>query len=63
MKINMEKLNQLGQETLIPNTENSKYPEGFIGFFEPRDGYNKLVAYGPKSKDFKLSWIHKEYVL
>ena len=62
MKINLNKLNSLEQKS-IPNTENSSHPEGFFGFFEPKEGYNKLVAYGPIDKDFKLSWVHKEYVL
>lgn len=61
MKINMEKLNQtLKQE--IPNTENSKNPNGFFGFFEPKDGYNKLVAYGPNTDNFRLSWVHRDYI-
>jgi len=62
MKINMEKLNQLEKAVPIPNTEKSKYPQGFFGFFEPRNGYNKLVAYGPNDEDLKFTWIHREYV-
>lgn len=53
MKINMEKLNQ---------TVKKEIPNGFFGYFEERDGYNKLVAYGTPIKDeLKFSWIHKEY--
>lgn len=62
MKINNEKLNSLEKKS-IPNTVSSKNPDGFIGFFEPRVGYNKLVAYGPSSQNFKPTWIHKEYTI
>lgn len=62
MKINMEKLNQ-SEKLNIPNTENYKHPKGFFGFFEPKDGYNKLVGYGPCDENFKLTWIHKEYII
>lgn len=62
MRINNEKLNALEKKS-IPNTESSKNPEGFVGFFEARNGYNKLVAYGPTAKDFKPTWIHKEYII
>ena len=61
MKINMEKLNQTVKQN-IPNTENSKHPEGFFGFFEPKDGYNKLVAYGPYAENFQLVWVHRDYL-
>jgi hypothetical protein len=61
MKVDLNKLNSL-EKVAIPNTENSKYPAGFFGFFEAKQGYNKLVAYGPLDKDIKLSWIHKEYL-
>ena len=60
MKINMEKLNQ-ATKTAIPNTENIKNPEGFFGYFEQREGYNKLVAYGPYDRESKFSWVHREY--
>jgi hypothetical protein len=60
MKINMEKLNQQAIKAEIPNTENSRNPNGFFGYFEEREGYNKLVAYGTESK---MSWVHKEYQL
>lgn len=59
MKINTEKLSQT-VKMQIPNTKNNKYPNGFSGFFEPKDGYNKLVAYGP-NEEKSFSWIHKEY--
>jgi hypothetical protein len=61
MKVDLNKLNSL-EKVAIPNTENSKHPAGFFGFFEAKQGYNKLVAYGPLEKDIKLSWIHKEYL-
>ena len=62
MKINMEMLNKTVKKD-IPATENSKNPQGFYGFFEPREGYNKLVAYGSKNSNSKLSWIHKDYII
>lgn len=62
MKINMEMLNNTIKKE-IPGTENSKNPTGFFGFFEPREGYNKLVAYGSNNKQSKLSWIHKDYII
>ena len=58
----MEKLNQTVKQN-IPNTENSIHPEGFFGFFEAKDGYNKLIAYGPNDKDLRFSWVHREYTL
>lgn len=61
MKINYEKLNSI-PKMAIPNTENSKHSEGFFGFFEPKDGYNKLVAYGPYAENFQLVWVHRDYL-
>jgi hypothetical protein len=61
MKINYEKLNSIPKMS-IPNTKNSKHPEGFFGFFEPKDGYNKLVAYGPHAENFQLVWVHRDYL-
>lgn len=63
MKINIEKLNNETIKLTIPNTENIKYPQGFWGYFEVKEGYNKLVAFGPYSKESKFSWVHKEYQL
>jgi len=63
MKINMEKLSQQAIKVEIPNTENANNPNGFFGYFEEREGYNKLVAYGPYSIESKFSWVHKEYQL
>lgn len=57
----MEKLNQAFKQN-IPNTENSKNPNGFFGFFEAKDGYNKLVAYGSNTNDSNLSWVHRDYL-
>lgn len=62
MKIDMEKLNLLERKN-IPGTENSSHPEGFFGFFEAREDYNKLVGYGPNQDQFKLTWIHKDYII
>jgi len=61
MKIDMEKLNQAVKRP-IPNTENSKNPNGFFGYFEQRQGYNKLVAYGPYDTESRFAWIHREYL-
>ena len=61
MKVDLNKLNSL-EKVAIPNTENSKHPAGFFGFFEAKQGYNKLVAYGPEDKVLQLTWIHKEYL-
>jgi hypothetical protein len=63
MKINMEKLSQQAIKAEIPNTENARNPNGFFGYFEEREGYNKLVAYGPYDTESKFSWVHKEYQL
>jgi len=53
MKINMEKL-ELAIKKEIPN--------GFFGYFEPREDYNKLVAYGKvNGQDQTFTWVHKEY--
>lgn len=60
MKTNLEKLKRTLKKN-IPNTENIKYPKGFFGYFEELEGYNKLVAYGPRSNELNFSWIHKEY--
>jgi hypothetical protein len=62
MKIDYNKLNSI-PKMQIPNTVSEKHPEGFFGFFEPREGYNKLVAYGPYAEDFRLTWVHKDYIL
>jgi hypothetical protein len=59
--VNREELNKLAKIS-IPNSQNSKYPQGFFGFFESKQGYNKLVAYGPEDKTLQLTWIHKEYL-
>ena len=59
--VNREELNKL-TKILIPNSQNSKYPQGFFGFFEAKQGYNKLVGYGPEDKTLQLTWIHKEYL-
>jgi len=60
MKINLEKLGKTIKKN-VPNTENMKYPQGFLGYFEQLEGYNKLVAYAPQGDDLKFSWVHKEY--
>ena len=60
MKVDYNKLNSIPKMS-IPNTENKNHPEGFFGFFEPKDGYNKLVAYGPYAENFQLVWVHRDY--
>jgi hypothetical protein len=62
MKINMEKLSQTVKME-IPNTENIKNPNGFFGYFEQHEGYNKLVAYGSCNDEPSLAWVHKAYQL
>ena len=54
MKINMEKLNQ---------TVKKEIPNGFFGYFEEKEGYNKLVAFGPYDTQSRFTWVHKEYQL
>ena len=56
----MEKLT-LATKREIPGTANSQNPNGFFGYFEEREGYNKLVAYGPYDKESKFTWVHREY--
>lgn len=62
MTVNMEKLNKTVWKQ-IPNTENLKNPNGFFGYFEEHEGYNKLVAYGSSNDQLQLIWIHKAYQL
>lgn len=62
MKINMEKLSQTFYHE-IPNTENLKNPKGFFGYFEAKEGYNKLIAFGSNNDQLQLTWVHKDYVL
>ena len=57
----MEKLSQTVKKE-IPETQNSRNPNGFFGYFEERKGYNKLVAYGPYDVESKFSWVHREYI-
>ena len=47
---------------IVPGSETKKRLSGYFGYFEPREGYNKLVAYGPQDKTLQLTWIHKEYL-
>jgi hypothetical protein len=59
--VDFDKLEKLNRQ-LIPGTETKKRLSGFFGYFEPKEGYNKLVAYGPEDKALQLTWIHKEYL-
>ena len=59
--VDLDKLENLTRVT-IPGTETNKRLSGYFGYFESKQGYNKLVAYGPEEKAFQLSWIHKEYL-
>lgn len=62
MKVDYDKLNSIPKMP-VPNTANKQNPEGFFGFFEPKEGYNKLVAYGPYAESFQLVWVHRDYQL
>lgn len=66
--VDFDKLYQLDRQ-LIPGTETTKRLSGYFGYFEPREGYNKLVAYGPfiiganvNEGTLQITWIHKEYL-
>ena len=59
--VDFDKLEKLNRQ-IIPGTETKRRLSGFFGYFEPREGYNKLVAYGPEEKALQLSWIHSEYL-
>ena len=59
--VDLEKLQKLTQQP-VPGTETNKRLFGYFGYFEARQGYNKLVAYGPQDDTLQLSWIHKEYL-
>jgi hypothetical protein len=59
--VDLEKLQKLTQQS-VPGTETNKRLSGYFGYFEAREGYNKLVAYGPQDNTLQLSWIHKEYL-
>ena len=59
--VNFDKLENLDRKT-IPGTSTKKRLSGYFGYFETRDGYNKLVAYGPEEKSLQFTWIHNEYL-
>ena len=59
--VDFDKLYQLDRQ-LIPGTETKKRISGYCGYFEAKQGYNKLVAYGPQEDTLQLTWIHKEYL-
>ena len=59
--VDFDKLEKLNRQ-IIPGTETKNRICGFFGYFEPREGYNQLVAYGPEEKNFQLNWIHNEYL-
>ena len=59
--VDFDKLQQLNRQ-LIPGTETKKRLSGYFGYFEAKQGYNKLVAYGPQDDTLQLTWIHKEYL-
>ena len=59
--VDFDKLEKLTRVT-IPGTETKNRLFGYFGYLEPREGYNKLVAYGPQGDALQLSWIHKEYL-
>lgn len=53
MRIN---INKLSEAEYLTNSE------GCFGFFEDREGFKKLVAYGPVTNELKFTWVHKDYV-
>jgi hypothetical protein len=66
--VDFDKLEKLNRQ-LIPGTETKKRLSGYFGYFEAREGYNKLVAYGPfiiganvNEGTLQITWIHKEYL-
>lgn len=59
--VDFNKLEKLNRQ-LIPGTETKKRISGYFGYFETKQGYNKLVAYGPQDDTLQLTWIHKEYL-
>ena len=59
--VNFDKLENLDRKT-IPGTSTKKRLSGYFGYFEAKQGYNKLVAYGPQEDTLQLAWIHKEYL-
>ena len=66
--VDFDKLFQLDRQ-LIPGTETKKRISGYCGYFEAKQGYNKLVAYGPfiiganvDEGTLQLTWIHKGYL-
>lgn len=59
--VDFDKLQKLNRQ-LIPGTETKKRLSGYFGYFEAKQGYNKLVAYGPQEDTLQLTWIHKEYL-
>jgi hypothetical protein len=59
--VDLEKLQKLTRQS-VPGTETNKRLSGYFAYFEPREGYNKLIAYGPEHEVLQLTWIHKEYL-
>jgi hypothetical protein len=59
--VDLDKLQKLTRQS-VPATQTNKKLSGYFGYFELKEGYNKLVAYGPEDNDFQISWIHKEYL-
>jgi hypothetical protein len=59
--VDFDKLEKLTRVT-IPGTETNTRLSGYFGYIEPKERYNKLVAYGPQDNTLQLTWIHKEYL-
>lgn len=59
--VDFDKLEKLNRQS-IPGTQTKKRISGYFGYFETREGYNKLVAYGHEEKALQLTWIHNEYL-
>lgn len=55
MKANVAKMSILTKRT-APNNDS------YVGFFLPRENFNKMMAYGREENgEIKFLWIHKDY--
>ena len=59
--VDLDKLQKVTRQS-VPGTQTNKRLSGYFGYFEAKQGYNKLVAYGPQEDTLQLTWIHKEYL-
>jgi len=54
MSVNLEKLKGL-TKVEIPNSG------GFVGYFDNRGGFEKLVAYAQEGSTTRFLWVHRDY--